>query len=426
MNREVRPVSSLKKTLRVPPDKSLSHRALILSTLARGTSVFTNILESGDVRSTLRCLRALGADITAEGPGRYRTGGSGPESLTEPADVLDAGNSGTTMRLLCGLLAGRPFFSVLTGDESLRGRPMARIVTPLELMGARIDGRGGGRFAPLAVKGGALKGIDHATQVASAQVKSAILIAGLQAKGTTRVREPGQSRDHTERMLRAMGADIRVGEGAASVKGGCVLRPLKASIPGDISSAAFFLVAGLILPDAKIRIKDVLLNPTRTGVLDILRGMGGCITLENEHESDLGEPVGDVIAESSVLRGIEIPPDLVPRAVDEFPVIAVAAAVAQGVTTVRGAGELRHKESDRIAAIVAGLSAMDAEIEELPDGFRVQGGGTLKGAALSSRGDHRIAMALAVAALTARGASVVEEAECTDISFPGFWEILES
>lgn len=337
--------------------------------------------------------------------------------------MVDCGNSGTTMRLMSGILAAQPFFSVLTGDQYLRKRPMGRVINPLSEMGAKILGRDGNTKAPLAIDGGGLKSAEYRSPVASAQVKSAVLLAGMQIEGTTTVYEPHLSRDHSERMLRYFGADIESFEGGARVTGPVVLNGRDVDVPGDISSAAFFLVAGLIVPGAELLLKNVGVNPTRSGIIDILQQMGGSIELLNQRELS-GEPVADLLVKSSNLKGIEIGGELVPRAIDEFPVVSVAAAFADGVTTISDAKELRVKETDRISAMCETLGKLGAQIEPLEDGMRITGGGALSGGTVNSFGDHRIAMSLAVAALRADAEVTIKDTGCTATSFPNFWELL--
>jgi len=353
--------------------------------------------------------------------------GVGVMGFTEPDTVLDAGNSGTTMRLLTGLLAGQAFFTVITGDASLCSRPMGRVIHPLRLMGARIYGRNRDTLAPLAIKGQELHGLDYTLPVASAQIKSAMLIAGLfsQQKGRTVVREPAVSRDHTERMLRAMGVKVTAeGPVVTLMPPAAPPKAIDVHVPGDISSAAYWLVLGAIHPNARVRIKGTGVNPTRTGIIDVLLKMGARLKAENERVIN-NEPVADLVVESSELTAAEIGGDLVPRLIDEVPVLAVAACLATGTTVIKDAAELRVKETDRIAFLVAELSKMGANVEELPDGIIIRGGGKLNGAVCSSHGDHRIAMALGVAGAIANGETLIEDAGVVDISYPGFWQELE-
>ncbi|MBX6378617.1 MAG: 3-phosphoshikimate 1-carboxyvinyltransferase [Clostridia bacterium] len=408
--------------LRVPGDKSISHRAALIGALAEGRTEVEGFLAAGDCLSTLACLERLGVEVRLDGGGdggRLVVVSGGPDTWLEPPDVLDAGNSGTTLRLLLGLLAGRPFFSVLTGDASLRRRPMRRVAEPLRTMGAFIDGREGGQLAPLAVRGGRLRPGSFRTAVASAQVKSAILLAGCQAEGVTTVEEPSPSRDHTERMLRAFGAEVAVEGPAVCVTGPARLRGRAVRVPGDISSAAFLLVAAALVPGSRLTVRDVGVNPTRTGVLDALQAMGARVAVCNRRDWG-GEPVADVVVEAAELRGIALGGADIPRLIDEIPILAVAATQAQGVTEIRDAAELRVKESDRLAALARELRRLGARVEPLADGLRIEGPCRLVGAACRSEGDHRIAMALAVAGLVADGETVVDDDRCIAISYPSF------
>jgi 3-phosphoshikimate 1-carboxyvinyltransferase len=420
MHMIVHPVQELRGTLAVPGDKSISHRAAMLGALAEGRSTVRNFLPGGDCRATLDCLRALGVSISQFDGDTLQIEGVGVNGLQEPAAPLDCANSGTTMRLLAGLLAGQQFFSVLNGSQQLLRRPMGRIVEPLRQMGAVIYGRGHGRLAPLAIQGSRLDGIDYALPVASAQVKSAVLLAGLYCGGLAVVREPGPARDHTERMLKAMGAPVRVlGQVISTERPRRPLQPLDITVPGDISSAAFLLAAGLLVPGAQVTVTGLGVNPRRTGLLDILRQMGGQFRVENVREEG-GEPVADVTARHSQLHGIEVSGHLIVRAIDELPVLAAVATQAQGRTTVSNAAELRVKETDRIATAVAELRTLGARIAERPDGFAVEGPGPLGSAPVRSHGDHRLAMTLAVAALVAEGPVLIDAAECVADSYPGF------
>lgn len=431
MNLTIHPTQSLRGVLAVPGDKSLSHRAVMFAALAEGRSTISNFLPGGDCRATVDCMRGLGVTIEELSPTQLAIEGVGLDGLREPTFPLNCANSGTTMRLLAGLLAGQPFFSVLTGGEQLIKRPMARVVEPLRRMGAMIYGRQNGRLAPLALQGSRLHGLDFAMPVASAQVKSAALLAGLYCDGLAVVREPGPARDHTERLLRAMGAPITVlGPVITSERPQQPLRPLQMTVPGDISSAAFLLAAGLLVPDADITVTGLGINPTRTGILDIFRLMGADLALVNPRQ-EAGEPVADVVVSrrrgvARPLHGVEVGGELIPRAIDELPVLAVVATQAHGRTVVRDAAELRVKETDRIATVVAELRALGARIEERPDGFVVEGPTELHSAPVWSHGDHRLAMALAVAALAATGPVLVEEMECVSDSFPGFERTLEA
>jgi 3-phosphoshikimate 1-carboxyvinyltransferase len=419
----VAPAKRLRGTLAVPGDKSISHRAAIFNAIADGEAAIENFLTGDDCLSTLAVLRALGASCALDGT-TLRVRGAGIDALREPAGVLDCGNSGTTMRLMSGVLAGRPFLSVLDGDDSLRIRPMARIVEPLRKMGAHVDGRDGGKLAPLTIRGGGLKGIRFRTPVASAQVKSAVLLAGLVAEGETVIEEPAESRDHTERMLAAMGARID-GEGPAVRIAPGPLRALSMRVPNDVSAAAFWIVAACIHPDAELRLTGVGINPTRTGLLDALRLMGADIDVEEERIVG-GEPVADIVARSSRLEGIEASGDLVLRAMDEIPALAVAAAFAHGTTVIRDAQELREKESDRITTVASQVAALGARIEEHVDGMTIEGGSPLTGGNADSFGDHRLAMALAAAALAATAPVTITNADAASVSYPAFWQDLEA
>ena len=431
MRQTVTPAHRLEGEVKLPGDKSISQRAILLNSIADGTAHVSNLCEGDDRTSILGCMRGLGVEIEEHRDcaisGAYEcfeVRGRGSGGLVEPSQVLYAGNSGTATRLVTGLLAAQPFFSVLTGDESLLSRPMDRVIQPLKRMGAEIRGRGGDSLAPLAVRGGGLTGIDFEQPVASAQVKSSLLIAGLHADGDTTVRQPAMSRDHTERMMSAMGAAIDV-EGLNATVRRSELAPIDVSVPGDISAAAFWLVAGAIHPNAEIRLSGVGVNATRSGVLEVLHRMGASISVENVREEN-DEPVADIVARSSDLEGVEIGGDLVPLVVDELPVLAVAASRAAGATVISDAEELRVKESDRISATVDGLTRLGAEIEEREDGMTIRGGGSLSGSTVDSYGDHRIAMSMAVAGLCAEGSTTIDGAEAAGVSYPGFWDTLAS
>jgi len=423
MEQRVKGCSVLRGEVTPPGDKSISHRAVILNSIARGRARLENFSPGDDCFSTVACLRQLGVEIIEESGGVLTV--SGLEGLKEPRDVLNAGNSATTMRLLAGLLAAQPFLSIITGDESLRSRPMGRLIHPLRLMGAEIWGRGGDSLAPLAIKGNQLKGIEYRLPVASAQLKSAILIPALFAQGKTIVEEPAPSRDHTERLLRAMGAKVE-GDGTRIIliPGPAPLLPIDLRIPGDISSAAFWLVAGAIHPNAKIKVKDTGINPTRGGIIEVLLDMGAKLSIERERIEG-GEPVADLTVESSELVGRQIGGSIIPRLIDEIPLIAVAGSLARGTTIIRDAAELRLKETDRIRATVRELSRLGADIEELPDGMIVHGGRMLKSGECSSYLDHRLAMTLGIAALIAQGETVIHDAEVVAMSYPAFWQDLE-
>lgn len=415
----VRPAPRLVGTVQVPGDKSVSHRAGLLGALATGPTEIAGFLESLDCLNTLRALGALGVEVTRKGPGEYRIGGAGLAGLQEPDNVLDCGNSGTSARLLLGVLAGQPFWSVLTGDDSLRRRPMGRVAEPLRQMGATVAGRSEGSRLPLAIRGARpLKGLRYRSPVPSAQVKSAILLAGLFAHGEVSVEEAAPSRDHTERMLRGFGCRVGVDGRSVTLTPGGELRGHSIQVPGDISSAAFFLVAGAIVPGSSLTISGVGVNPTRTGLLDALWEMGAEVWVTEQREGE--EPSATLTAQTSRLRGTRVGGALIPRLIDELPVLAVAAAAAEGVTEVSDAAELRVKESDRIATLAAELTKLGARVEERPDGFRIQGGTPLRGAVVRSWGDHRMAMALIVAGLVAEGQTVVEDTQCIATSYPEF------
>jgi 3-phosphoshikimate 1-carboxyvinyltransferase len=417
---------SLHGTITIPGDKSISHRALMLGAIAEGTTTIQGLLLGEDPRSTADCFRAMGAEISELNTAQVTVQGIGMGRLQEPVDVLNAGNSGTTMRLMLGILASHPdrFFAV-TGDASLRSRPMARVIRPLEQMGAAIWSRAGG-VAPLAVYGRSLSPIHYHSPIASAQVKSCILLAGLMTTGQTIVTEPALSRDHSERMLRAFGATIDIDEltRSAIVTGPARLTGQTVIIPGDISSAAFWLVAGAIVPGSNVLIQNVGVNPTRTGVLDALQMMNADITLENQRMVT-GEPVADVRVRHSQLRAVTLAGDLIPRLIDEVPILAVAAAFAEGTTAIRDAAELRVKESDRLAVMATQLGQMGAAVTEQSDGLEIIGGKPLTGATLDSHTDHRIAMSLAIAALMAKGRTTIHRAEAAAVSYPDFTPTLQ-
>lgn len=426
MNLLIHPVPELYGSTAVPGDKSISHRAAMFAALAEGRSHVRNFLPGGDCQATLGVLRALGVAIEEVSPDELLIDGVGIHGLTEPAAPLDCVNSGTTMRLMAGLLAGQRFFSVLSGSPQLTKRPMGRVVDPLRRMGASIWGRQGGALAPLAIHGARLHDIDYTLPVASAQVKSALLLAGLYSDGLAIVRQPGPARDHTERMLAAMGAPIRqLGLVVTSEQPKRPLSPLDITVPSDISSAAFILAAGLLAPKSHVTVSGVGVNPTRTGILDILRLMGADLRLVNERD-EAGEPVADIVVQHGELRGVEIGGDLIVRAIDELPVLAVLATQAHGRTVVRDATELRVKETDRIATVAAELRKLGAHVEEYSDGFAVDGPVELRSAPVWSHGDHRLAMALAVAGMVASGPVLVEEAACVSDSFPGFERVLHT
>ncbi len=424
--------SPLKGCISLPGDKSISHRAALIGAIADGRTKIKNYSTSIDCLTTLNCLRNLGVEI--EGPdarGNVSVYGKGLRGLKEPDNCLYAGNSGTTARLLMGILVGQKLFAVLTGDPSLRSRPMKRITGPLKQMGAFIDGKSGAGRLPLTVRGtDRLTAIDYRLPTASAQVKSALLLAGLFAVGETTVREIVKSRDHTERMLRHFGAKIKIHIGDCGrenivIQGCRSFQGRELSVPGDISSASFFIVGATIVNGSKVTIKDVGLNPTRTGIVDVLRQMGADISVFNKRIVS-GEPLADLEVRASPLRGVRIQGEVVPRLIDELPVIAVAAAFADGVTVIKDAGELRLKESDRIQVIAGELKKFGAEVAETEDGLVIGGGKALAGAVCDSHGDHRIAMSMAIAGTACEGETIVKGAECIDISCPGFADVLKT
>ncbi len=405
-----------------PGDKSISHRAVIIGSLAKGTTHVKGFLSSDDTLSSANAMRMLGVPIEIQDV-NVEIKGKGLLGLREPEDFIDAGNSGTTARLLTGLLSAQRFFSTITGDKYLRARPMDRVVKPLTMMGGKIWGRDGGRRLPLAIQGAKLSAIKYQLPVASAQVKSAILLAGLYAEGETEVIEPTSTRDHTERMLSYLGVDVIKNGTGVRIKKAVEFKGAEISVPADISSAAFFIVAALINPGSEILIKNVGINPHRIGAIGILREMGGNIEILNRRES-IGEPVGDILVRSSALRSVQIKGDMIPRTIDELPVISVAACFAEGETVIRDAKELRVKETDRIRAMTTELRKLGAQVEELDDGMIISGKENLKGAMCSTWGDHRIAMAIAVAGSRAEGITEIEGTECISVSFPGFFDVM--
>ncbi len=419
----VSPAPGLYGTMTVPGDKSVTHRAIILASLAQGTSTITGYGRGEDCLNTMRAFRTMGIAIDEE-VDRLIVHGKGQWGLSEPSGIIDCGNSGTGIRLLAGLLAGQDFFSVLTGDESIRRRPMGRVVRPLRDMGASIAGRRGGELAPLAIAGRKLAGLEYQSPVASAQIKSSILLAGLFADGSTSVTEPRRSRDHTERIFHYFGIPCRVDDLTVRVEGrpavGWVAKPVM--VPGDFSAAAFFLVAGTIVEQGEVTVRQVGINPTRTGLLPILERMGASIQVLNRCE-EAGEPIADLVVRPAPLRGTTVRAEEIPSMIDEFPILCVAAAVAEGETVIVGADELRVKESDRIATMAVELRKMGVSVDERPDGMVIQGlGGTgrLRAAVCASSGDHRVAMSMAVAGLVADGMTCIEDVDCVATSFPGF------
>ncbi len=409
---------ALRGTLTVPGDKSITHRAIILGALADGEGVITNYCPGLDCLRTAQAFQALGVPIEIA-PDRMRVTGKGLRGLREPESIVDCGNSGTGIRLLAGVLAGQDFFSVLTGDESIRRRPMGRVVGPLREMGALITGRGGGELAPLAISGTRLRSIKYRSPIISAQVKSSVLLAGLFAEGTTTVIERALSRDHTERLFEYFGIPLTRHGLTVSVTGPRTFAAKDVPVAGDLSAAAFFLVGASLMPDSDVTITGVGINPTRTGILEVLQEMGARIDLVNPR-TQAGEPVADLRVRAAPLRGVTVGPERIPKTIDEFPILCVAAACAQGETIIAGASELRVKESDRIATMAMELRLLGAEVEERPDGMRIRGGRPLKGATCQSHGDHRVAMSLVIAGLVTQGETRVEDMACVATSFPGF------
>ena len=420
-NCRVNRAGRVKGTILPPGDKSISHRAVLLSSLANGESSIKNFLTGEDCRRTLEAVKLMGVQVLKDTKDELVIKGNG--ELFEPENILDMGNSGTGIRLMSGVVSAYPMLTVLTGDASLRKRPMGRIIKPLMEMGAEIKGRNDGKFAPLVIEGGNLKGIHYKSPVASAQVKSAILLAGLRADGDTSVTEPSKSRDHTERMFKAFGVNVKVEGNTAKICPCSMLSSTDINVPGDISSAAFFIVAALILPDSEVIIENVGLNPTRTGIITALKMMGADLEIKDEREEG-GEPVGTVIAKSSDLKGMEVPEDLVPSMIDEFPIFMIAASCADGTTVIKGAEELRVKESDRISVMAEEIEKMGVKLEEKPDGCIITGTKNLKGAVCNSHHDHRVAMSMIIAGLAAEGETIVEDVGWINTSFPTFFNIL--
>lgn len=411
------PVTQIGGSMQVPGDKSISHRALMLGGIAHGTTRISGFLDSADCRATLEALRTLGVQIERPGAGEVLITGAGFRGLRASAAPLDMGNAGTAMRLFMGLLAGQPFDSTLIGDASLMRRPMERVATPLRLMGAQLDTQDG--HPPVHIHGGAaLRAIDYTLPMASAQVKSAILLAALRANGHTRVSEPAPTRDHTERMLQGFGVQLERSGATVAMRGGQTLRGTAVNVPGDISSAAFFIVAGCLAAPAGLTLRGVGVNPTRTGLIDMLRLMGAQIDIRPQQSAG-PEPIADITVHAAPLRGVVVPEHLVPLAIDELPVFFIAAACATGETVVTGAAELRVKESDRLAVMASGLEAVGVRCELLSDGIRIQGGG-LRGGRVNSHGDHRIAMAFAIASVRAGAAIEIDDVANVGTSFPGF------
>lgn len=417
-------IKNLSGTLTIPGDKSISHRSVMFGALSEGTTTVTNFLSGEDCLSTISCFRKLGVEIKQEDE-TVIIHGKGFKGLVEPAEILDVGNSGTTIRLMLGILSGQSFFSTLVGDSSIAKRPMTRVTNPLKSMGASIDGRNNGEFTPISIRGGSLKGMTYELPVASAQVKSAILLAGLQAEGETVIIEPSKTRDHTERMIKQFGGEVEVDNLTITVKGGQSFKATDVQVPGDISSAAFFLVAGAIVEDSEIILKNVGLNPSRTGIIDVMLSMGAELTISNDHPEAF-EPMGDLTIKTSNLKGTTIEGDIIPRLIDEIPVIALLATQAEGVTVIKDAEELKVKETNRIDTVVNELKKLGANIEATSDGMIIHGKTPLTGGTVSSHGDHRIGMMLAVAALLSDKEVFLENGEAISVSYPSFFSHLDS
>ncbi|MBU8879091.1 3-phosphoshikimate 1-carboxyvinyltransferase [Bacillus sp. FJAT-29790] len=418
-------IHGLRGEIYIPGDKSISHRSIMFGALAEGKTTVTNFLLGEDCLNTIACFKKLGVSIEQQDD-KVVIYGNGLEGLQEPSEILDVGNSGTTIRLLAGILAGRPLHSVLIGDESIGKRPMTRVTKPLRSMGAVIQGRKNGELTPLSIQGGNLVGIEYEMPVASAQVKSSILFAGLQATGTTTVIEPEKTRDHTERMIKQFGGDIEIDGRTVRIKGGQQLTGTHVQVPGDISSAAFFLVAGAIVPNSEIILKNVGLNPTRTGIIDVMKEMGADLTII-PHEENSFEPVGDIVIKTSALKGITIDGEMIPRLIDEIPVIALLATQAEGETVIKDAQELKVKETNRIDTVVAELTKLGADIRATDDGMIIKGRTSLSGGGtVSSYGDHRIGMMLAIAAAISKNEVLLENEQAIYISYPSFFAHLKS
>jgi 3-phosphoshikimate 1-carboxyvinyltransferase len=417
-------INGLKGVIDIPGDKSISHRSVMFGSIAQGITKVTNFLPGDDCLSTISCFRKLGV-VIEENENELTIYGNGFDGLKEPDEVLDVGNSGTTIRLLLGILAGRPFFSTLIGDHSIGKRPMTRVTEPLRSMGAQIDGRKNGEFTPLSIRGGHLNPIHYQMPVASAQVKSALILAGLQAEGESIIIEKAESRDHTERMIHKFGGDVQKNDRTITVKGGQKLIASDILVPGDISSAAFFLVAGAIVPDSEIVLKNVGLNPTRTGIIEIMNKMGADLEIYQEEASSF-EPAGDITVKTSSLRGTVIEGDVIPRLIDEIPIIALLATQAEGTTIIKDASELKVKETNRIDTVVQELTKLGASIEATDDGMIIHGGSTLTGGIVSSHGDHRIGMMLAIASLLCKDKVELENPEAISVSYPNFFNHLNS
>ncbi len=415
---------SIQGTIKVPGDKSISHRAIMFGAISSGKTIVRNFLFGADCLSTISCFRKLGVNIIQE-DNEIVIYGEGWSGLKEPASVLDVGNSGTTTRLMLGILAGRPFHSVVIGDDSIAKRPMNRVVLPLRQMGAKINGRENGNYTPIAIQGSPLTSITYELPVASAQVKSCLLLAGLQANGETTIIEPAATRDHTEKMIQHFGGEISIRNNQISVQGNQQLTGTVVDVPGDISSAAFFMVAAAIMGNSEVKLENVGLNPTRTGIIDVLIKMGADISIEMNKDASY-EPVGTITVRTSILKGIEISGDLIPRLIDELPIIALLATQAEGTTIIKNAEELKVKETNRIDAVARELSQLGANIVPTEDGMIITGKTTLHGGTVSSLGDHRIGMMLGVASLICKEKVILEDYEAVEVSYPNFFEDLQA
>ena len=414
----------LRGELKVPGDKSISHRSIMFGGVANGVTVIHNFLKADDCLSTMSCFKKMGVQISEEEESVV-IDGKGWNALQEPESILDVGNSGTTARLMAGILAGRPFHSVIVGDESIAKRPMKRVTGPLSLFGAAIDGRESGQFTPLSIRGGNLDSIEYSLPVASAQVKSALILAALQAEGVSVIKEPMPTRNHTETMIKKFGGEISSENGTITVKGGQEFKGTEIHVPGDISSAAFFLAAAALVPDSKLVLRDVGLNPTRTGIIKVLEKMGASISVRIEDEIQF-EQRGTIAVETSNLKGVEIGGDIIPTLIDEIPIIALLATQAEGRTVIKDAEELKVKETNRIDAVVTQLKLLGANIESTEDGMIIKGKTPLRGGTVDSLGDHRIGMTLAVAALLCKEKVILKNDQAVTISYPAFYQDLES
>ncbi len=421
---KIKSVKRLKGEIKVPGDKSISHRAVMIGSLAEGVTEIEGFLNAEDCLSTVRAFQAMGVHIEGVGRDRLAIEGRGLKGLSEPKHILNVGNSGTTLRLLLGILAGQDFCTVLTGDDSLMERPMKRVTEPLQKMGALILGRDDGNLAPLTIRGGRLKAIKYSSSIPSAQVKSAILLAGLYAEGETSITEPAKSRDHTERMLKLFGGEVKVEDLTVKIKGKPKLTTQKVTIPGDMSSASFFLVAAAMLPGSDVTITGVGINPTRKAILEVLQKMGASVKTSPVRD-ELFEPMADINVKGGKLKPLSLEGEIIPRIIDEIPIVAVAAALAEGESQIRGASELRVKETDRIKALSINLAKLGVKVKEIPDGLIFQGGSPLRGSELDSFGDHRLAMAMVMAGLVSQGETTVLDTDCINTSFPGFMDTLK-